>query len=311
MSNKFLLGIDTSNYTTSVALANENGQIIEFERKLLEVKEGEKGLRQSDALFQHWNRLSGMLKPILSKYGKDIAAVCSANRPRPIEGSYMPVFLAGTEVGKIVAYSLGAEYYEISHQEGHMYAASIGNTLDYGENIILAHLSGGTLEFVRISGGKYEIVFATKDISYGQLIDRIGVFLGFPFPAGRYIDELALQSSPEGRKNPIAKVCLDDWGMNLSGLENSLKSAKIDYTPAELCGFLMDRISESFVDAAERLKSRYKIDDILVFGGVACSEYLRNYCKSKGYIFGQKEYCSDNAAGEALAAYINYKNNGG
>ena len=62
---ELILGIDTSNYRTSVALVNDRGEILYNHRELLEVPEGKKGLRQSEAFFQHVMRLPDALEPAL------------------------------------------------------------------------------------------------------------------------------------------------------------------------------------------------------------------------------------------------------
>ncbi|MBR6237408.1 MAG: DNA-binding protein [Firmicutes bacterium] len=297
------LGIDTSNYTTSAAAADKYGNVIASVRKLLDVKQGEKGLRQSDALFQHWKTLPELLEPLLKEYRGRIAFVCAACRPRPAEGSYMPVFTAGTNIGRTAAAALGAEYMETSHQEAHFYAASYGTGIDLSRPAIMAHLSGGTLEFVLKKDTDYSIVFKTDDISYGQLLDRLGTDLGYPFPAGKYIDEAALRMAPNAPKCPFKRVFMTESGLNLSGLETSLRTAENTFGADELSYFAMLRISESFVKAAEVLKEKYCVSQLLVSGGVACSEFLREYCRPYGYIFGQKQFCADNAAGEALIAW--------
>ena len=300
------LDIDTSNYTTSAAVVSEEGEILENRRKLLEVPDGERGLRQSDALFQHWKVLPEMLAPLLEKYRGNIRAVCAGNRPRPVEGSYMPVFTAGTGIGKTIAASLGAEYFELSHQEGHFEAAALGNDIDFTRPCICAHLSGGTLELVLKTPGVYEKTGGTKDISYGQLIDRFGVDMGFSFPAGKTIDDLALGYAPEGLKNPLCRVFTDKTYLNLSGLETRLRSAEKGLSAEALSFFLMERISESFVKICEAAKEQTGADQVLVSGGVACSSFLRKYCKDKGYRFGRPDLCGDNAAGEALYARKTY-----
>ena len=303
ISDPVFIGIDTSNYTTSAAAADGQGNIIASSRRLLDVKQGEKGLRQSDALFQHWKVLPELLAPLLEEYRGRIAAVCAASRPRPIEGSYMPVFTAGTNLGRTAAAAVGAEYIETSHQEAHFHAAAYRTAVDLSQPVIMAHLSGGTLEFVLKDKDSYELVFRTDDISYGQLLDRLGTDLGYPFPAGNYIDEAALRMASEAPKCPFKRVFMTETGLNLSGLETSLRNAENSFAADELSYFAMLRISESFVKAAEFLKDKYNVSQMLVSGGVACSGFLREFCRPYGYMFGLKEYCSDNAAGEALIAY--------
>ena len=296
------LGIDTSNYTTSVAAVSEDGSMLVNSRRLLSVKEGEKGLRQSDALFQHWNALPDILGPVLKEYRGRIKAVCAGNRPRPVDGSYMPVFTAGVNIGRMTAEALGAEYCELSHQEGHFLAAAYENQVNFDRPLICAHLSGGTLELILMDGTAYKKIGGTKDISYGQLIDRTGVDLGLAFPAGKEVDHLACTYAPEGLSDPLCRVFTDKTYLNLSGIETRLRSAENSYPHDALCYFLMSRISESFISICEAAKAEYRADQVLVSGGVACSSFLRKTCGPFGYIFGRPDLCSDNAFGEALYA---------
>ncbi len=307
-SDPVFLGIDTSNYTTSAAAVDAGGNILANRRRLLEVKQGEKGLRQSDALFQHWKALPDMLMPILSEFRDRIVCVCSSVRPRPVEGSYMPVFTAGANTGRITAEALGAQFLETSHQQMHFCSAAHGNDVDMARPVLLCHLSGGTLEFVDVRDGSYDIAFATKDISYGQLLDRVGVDLGYPFPAGKYIDEAALAMVSEGLKNPFKRVFMDGTGLNLSGLETSLRTAEKQLSANECAYFTMDSIAESFCRAVETVKKDRSIDQVLVCGGVASSRFLRSYCEGRGYMFGDPALCSDNAVGCALHAAAHYSN---
>ncbi|MBQ4505733.1 MAG: hypothetical protein II971_00605 [Firmicutes bacterium] len=294
------LGIDTSNYTSSAALADEEGNIIADNRRLLQTKPGEKGLRQSDALFQHWNELPGLLSPLLKEHGRDIGSVTVSSRPRPQEGSYMPVFLAGLSAGRMISDSLGVPLFESTHQEGHLAAAAFGNPVDFSKKLLFAHLSGGTLEVLKLEEGRFTIAASTADISYGQLLDRAAVFMGLPFPGGRYIDEMALSADVSGKKNPFARIYKGGLKLNLSGLENQFKDNYEKYEKEELSAFLMERISESFIQVMDDIAAAEGADQILVCGGVASSSYLRRRCEGRGYMFGRAELCSDNAVGLAL-----------
>ncbi len=297
---KLYLGIDTSNYTTSVALTDSEENILADERMMLKVKDGELGLRQSEALFQHWNNIPELIEAALQGREGRIVAVCASSRPRPSESSYMPVFTAGMNAARMTSSLTGAKLIFCSHQQAHLEAAARRSRLDRERPFIFAHLSGGTLELVFIDGSCYEPIYATKDISYGQLLDRFGAALGFPFPAGARVDELALEYEPRGLKNPLCRVFTRDSGLNLSGLETQLKSAINEYSAEEIAFFLMDRISENFMETCEDAKNSTGAEQLLVSGGVARSEFLRKRCAERGYIFGDKKLCSDNAVGVAI-----------
>ena len=177
------LGFDTSNYTTSCAWFD--GSRYENAGKLLEVKPGELGLRQSDALFQHVKRLPDIVGE-LSLPG-EIGAVGASTRPRAVEGSYMPCFLAGESQARVLANALDVPFYAFSHQQGHLAAIlRTADRMDLLDQTFLAwHLSGGTTDTLLADGESLTPVGTSCDLHAGQLVDRIGVALGLPFPAGR------------------------------------------------------------------------------------------------------------------------------
>ena len=118
------LGIDTSNYTTSVALFDGvSGYNL---GRLLDVPEGALGLRQSDALFQHVKHLPEIFAALRAEGRLDgcIAAVGASTKPRWVEGSYMPCFLAGESQGRGIADTLGVPFFPCAHQQGHIAAAA-------------------------------------------------------------------------------------------------------------------------------------------------------------------------------------------
>jgi N6-L-threonylcarbamoyladenine synthase len=207
-----VLGIDTSNYTTSVALAGMDGQVLADARRLLAVKTGERGLRQSEAFFQHVECLPSLLGGVLDKYRADICAVAVSDRPRSAEGSYMPAFNAGARFAQALAQALGKPLFMFSHQDGHIRAGMHGSALSGQGSFLAWHLSGGTSELLLISrhgdgaeargaaGAFYDIriIGGSLDISFGQLLDRLGVRLGYSFPAGKALDEAALAASGGG-----------------------------------------------------------------------------------------------------------------
>ena len=294
------LGIDTSNYTSSVAVVNEDDEIIEDSRILLTVKSGERGLRQSEALYQHWDRLPKLLDPLLRKHSSCLTGICVSSKPRPIKDSYMPVFGAGIAAAKIISAALSIPLFLTTHQEGHFKAGIYGHPIQENQPLLAAHLSGGTLELVLIKDGSYSIVGGTKDISYGQLLDRTGVLLGLAFPSGPSLDRLALELNVEETQNPLKPIFVEDTLVNLSGIETQVRQLADSYSKQELAGFLLDRIADSFIEITEAAKKKYKVQQIIVTGGVAASTFLRHRCKDFDYSFAQKPLCSDNAVGVAL-----------
>ncbi len=196
MSNEAILGLDTSNYTTSMTLMTLDGQVIYDARKLLPVDKGKKGLRQSDAFFHHIKHIPILADEITtSSRNFNIVAISASTRPRSVEDSYMPVFLASKSYGETMSKLWNIPFFEFSHQEGHIAAGLWSEQLDFKEDFIALHISGGTTEILKVKpldvGYEIKIIGGSSDISAGQLIDRIGTKMGLPFPSGSYLEKMS------------------------------------------------------------------------------------------------------------------------
>jgi len=302
-----VLGLDTSNYTTSVAVFD--GGRGWNEGRLLDVRPGELGLRQSDALFQHVKRLPELFHQ-LREQGvlTDIQAVGASTRPRAVEGSYMPCFLAGTSQGRGLADTLGVPFYAHSHQQGHLAAAAwSAGCLELLDRPFLAwHLSGGTTELLKVEPDGYtvqaEIVGGTQDISAGQLIDRTGVLLGLQFPAGKALDALYEQGSG---KNRGFKVKLNELTFSLSGMENKVKQmAERGEEKAAIARFALDTVCATVVNTTKRAQERWPGLPVLCSGGVASNTQLRRAMTQQcAALFAEPRYSTDNAMGTAILTW--------
>lgn len=301
-----VLGLDTSNYTTSVAVFD--GQEGINEGRLLEVRPGELGLRQSDALFQHVKRLPELFGRLEEQGAlREIQAVGASTRPRAVEGSYMPCFLAGASQGEALARVLGVPFYAFSHQQGHL-AAAVWSAcrLELLDAPFLAwHLSGGTTELLRVEPDgiavKAEIIGGTSDISAGQLIDRTGVLLGLQFPAGKALDALYEQ----GDQKQKFKVKLNDLTFSLSGMENKVKAMlEQGETAGNIARFALNTVSDIVVRATKEAQERYPGLPVLCSGGVASNRQLRAAMETRcGAVFAQPRFSTDNAMGTAILTH--------
>ena len=300
------LGFDTSNYTTSAAVFGDG--TAENRGRLLTVPEGALGLRQSDALFQHVKRLHLMVEQLRADGAVgEIAAVGASVQPRAAEGSYMPCFLVGEGEGRTLAAALGVPFYPCSHQQGHIAAAAwSAGWADLLDKPHLAwHLSGGTTELLRVEPEGHtvraEAVGGTSDIAAGQLVDRAGVLLGLPFPAGKALDALY----PEADDTSFFRVKLNDLTFSLSGMENKVKELlERGEKPANIARFTIDTVMNVLVRATEEAQKRWPGLPVLCSGGVASNRQIRAAMeKNCGAVFAQPQYATDNALGVAILVH--------
>lgn len=287
---------DTSNYTTSFAVC-ENGIITESRKIPLPVKEGSRGLRQSDAVFHHTVNLSQLTKGLRTG---GIECIGVSSKPRDAEGSYMPCFLSGVACANVLADVLGVPLYEFSHQQGHIMAAlySAGKPELYSKEILAFHLSGGTTELLHCENGKIEIIGGTLDISVGQLIDRTGVKLGMAFPCGPALEKAAAEPVP------TVKVKTRDGFCNLSGFENKVERMITESLDAsEICAYVLGCVQGAVEAMLKDALERHGDIPVLFAGGVSSNSILRRYFTDKySGLFPEPAFAADNACGVALLA---------
>ena len=304
----YYLGIDTSNYTTSVCFYDsESGKVIS-KRRLLPVKDGELGLRQSDAVFHHVQQLPLMFQEVFNGFSEQIKAIGVSYAPRTVEGSYMPCFTVGTAVADILSTVLNVPVYRFSHQQGHIAAAlySVERLDLLSKKHIAFHVSGGTTEALLVNGDDgfvtTQVVAHTLDLNAGQLIDRVGVMLGLHFPCGKELEKLALQCSDKIKAKATLKGadCCLSGGQNIA--EKFLKEGK---SPAYIARFTMEFITAAISGMSDRIRETYGDLPFVYAGGVMSDSIIREKLTAHhDCVFALPEFSSDNAAGTAVLSFI-------
>ncbi len=302
-----VIGFDTSNYTTSIAYFD--GEMGENHSKLLPVKEGALGLRQSDAVFHHTASLPELSGRLFSHISIDsVTAVGVSTRPRAVEGSYMPCFLVGVSHAKLLADALHVPIFECSHQQGHV-AASLwsASKIELMDQPHLAwHLSGGTTELLLVEPEGRNVccsrIGGTTDISAGQLIDRTGQLLNLPFPSGKHLDAL----SKEAERGDVFSVKCNNREFSLSGVQNKVQQYQETYhNPVETAAFALRCVCDGIIRATMQAMKDYPNLPVVFSGGVASNSMLRDLCQPLNPVFAQPQYSTDNALGVAVLAYRN------
>ncbi len=300
-----VIGIDTSNYTTSIAVFD--GVAGENCSKLLPVKQGELGLRQSDAVFAHIKSLPELSGRLFSHAAAEkITAVGVSTRPRAVEGSYMPCFMVGYSHAKLLSEALRVPLVEVSHQQGHV-AASLWSAgrLELMDVPHLAwHLSGGTTELLLVEPEGRNVrctrIGGTTDISAGQLIDRTGQLLSLPFPSGKHLDAL----SSEARGREVFKVKCTGSEFSLSGVQNKVQQFhQRQGDPQETAAYALRCVAFAVCTATEQALKAYPGLPVVFSGGVASNSMLRQAAQPLDPIFAQPQFSTDNAMGVAVLAH--------
>lgn len=309
-----ILGIDTSAYTTSLALVDQKGTLIKDMRRLLEVPARQRGLQQAAAVFQHVQNLPPMVEEAAREVNwSQVELVMASTRPRPVDGSYMPVFTVGAGQARVIAGVLGIPFGPVSHQEGHLMAGLWSAGAGLPERFLAVHLSGGTTEILKVerteNGAAFfdmEILGGTTDLHAGQFVDRVGVAMGINFPAGPELDKLALLGRASRLRIPSAVQGLK---ISFSGPETYAQRLLQEGAAREEVAFaVLHCIALSLEKTLIRAVAETSLKTILLVGGVAANSYLRERlsdtlsAKAVGaeVYFAQPRYSTDNAAGVAL-----------
>ena len=316
MKDNVVIGIDTSNYTTSVAVMTTDGRLIANIKEPLPVKDGERGLRQSDAVFAHVKNL-----PIVMQKAKELISHCevvaigASERPRNVEGSYMPCFLCGIAARDSMLSVSKCSGYAFSHQCGHVMAVLFGanKTEMLSDSFVAFHISGGTTEMLSVKGNgrafDAELIGGSKDLNAGQVIDRVGVYMGLKFPCGREMEALAKSNT---QKVPKKKIKANGYNFNLSGLENmAVKLYDQTKDKGLVSAFVFDMIASALIGVCDNYEQDNGKTKFVFAGGVMSNSIIRSKLEDLfDAIFAEPSLSADNAVGiAALTAKAYFSEN--
>lgn len=320
----YFMGIDTSCYTSSIAIVDNHENIIYDGRIMLEVPEKSRGLRQSEAVFQHSNNLPLLCSEAFNSFDSNkLSCIGVSTKPRSTEGSYMPVFTAGRNLAKIVSSCIKVPIVECSHQQGHMIAGAWSVDKQYKDKFLAYHISGGTTELLiaDILSDEIRIIGGTEDLNAGQFIDRVGVSMGIKFPCGKEMDKLCKDESnilevPLSIKNAF---------LSFSGPESHVQrliQSRInldDEFKSQIAASVFYNIARALEKTILYSSTYYNLKDVLLVGGVASnsiiSQQLQGSEKARSMgvniSISAPHYSTDNAVGAAIYAKRAYQNFGG
>lgn len=310
-----ILGLDSSCYTTSVAAVSQDGKVMADKRQVLTVKPGTIGLRQQEALFQHWHNFPRLLKELTGLSDAKVVAVAYSRQPTDRPSSYLPVFTAGSSLAQSLAAILDIPAFPFTHQEGHLAAGRLGAQGPPVTSFLAVHLSGGTTEIMLVrekpSSFEVSVLGQTLDLNAGQFVDRVGVALGLPFPAGPSLEKLALTDLEADELVIPSHTC--GYQVSFSGPTTAaLRLVSQGANKAAIARAVFRCIANSLEKIIRLAVMKLKIHDALLVGGVAANNFIRQRLRQRlehpavgtQLFFAPPNLSTDNAVGIAYLGYL-------
>ncbi len=302
-----ILSFDTSNYTTSACVFDNERGVIWENRTMLSVANGECGIRQNDAVFLHTKNLNTLFDNFDVT---DIDYVVASRCPSERENSYMPCFTVGMSFAKVISNILKVPFFSYSHQKNHICAALYSaKKLDLLKTSFIAyHISGGTTDVCLCEpfddgGFCVKKIGGTLDISCGQLIDRTGVNIGLDFPCGKHIEQLADKSNILGK----VKIKNSNGFYNFSGFQNKTEQMyTLGHSKEQISSYCLDVVYSFLKDSISYFRSEYGDLPVLLSGGVMSNQIISELARAtiNDLYFSEPYYSIDNSLGCAvLCAY--------
>lgn len=227
--------------------------------------------------------------------------------------------LIGIMAAKSVSFAHDLPLIKVNHLAGHIYAANLVSDLQYPFMSLI--VSGGHTELVLVtSPGEFTRLGDTRDDAVGEAFDKIGRVLGFKYPAGKKIDEMA-QLGKDVFNFPRAMLQEDNLDFSFSGLKSSFintvhnaqqRGEELD--EKDLATSFQECVVDILTEKTFRALKENPVKQLVVAGGVAANSGLRQRFESEikkrnldmDVIFPPLRLCGDNAAMIGAAAQIQY-----
>lgn len=313
------LAIETSCDETSCAVIKDGREVLSnIIASQIETHKKYGGVVPEIASRQHIENINQIVQEALdtAKVGfKDIDLVGVTQGP-----GLVGALLIGISTAKAIAYGLDIPFIGVNHIEGHVCANYIEHkNLEPPFTCLI--VSGGHSYLVQVNGyTDYELVGRTRDDAAGEAFDKVARSLGLPYPGGPYIDKLAKVGNKDAIDFPRVFLEAKSYDFSFSGIKTSVlnylnqmdqKNEKI--VVEDVAASFQQAVLDVLVEKSFRLAKEKGSKKIVLAGGVASNEGLRNMMKARGELEGIEIFypsrilCTDNAAMIGSAAYFSHK----
>ena len=312
-----ILAIETSCDDTAAAVV-QNNKVLSNVVSSQKIHELYGGVVPEVASREHDKLIVPVVNKALTSSGlrlNQIDAVAYTRGP-----GLMGSLLVGTSFAKSLSLSLNVPLLEINHMHAHILSIFIDDGKDIPTFPFLAlTVSGGHTQLVIVnSASDFNLIGTTLDDAAGEAFDKSGKLLGFEYPAGPKIDKIANDGDPNKFKFTKPNVAGHDF--SFSGLKTNFKNfilskdkLFIEDNLNDICASLQMTIIDILIDKIKVASNKFKINQIVVCGGVSANSKLRSELKDlknqeiRTYV-PELQYSTDNAAMIGISGYYKFLN---
>lgn len=312
------LAIETSCDETSCAVIKNGREVLSnIISSQIEIHRKFGGVVPEVASRKHIENMNLIIQQALEDGGitfKDIDLIGVTQGP-----GLVGALLVGISSAKAIAYALKKPIVGVNHIEGHICANYIDHE-DLEPPFTCLIVSGGHTYLVQAEDyTKYELVGRTRDDAAGEAFDKVARALGLSYPGGPLIDKLSKVGNSKSIDFPRVYLEHNSYDFSFSGLKtavlnylNQVKQKGEEIVVKDVAASFQQAVIEVLVEKTVKLAKERKSKKIVMAGGVAANEGLRNLMKERGreesieIFYPSKILCTDNAAMIGSAAYFNY-----
>ncbi len=309
-----ILGIDTSCDDTSAAICDDLKILSSNVASQIDLHETFGGIVPEEASRAHYSNIDKIIKICLKEAKlelKDIDLVTVTNGP-----GLVGALLVGLNYGKSLAWSLDIPFYAANHLFSHVYSNFLGENHPELPAVSVVISGGHTIIGVVDENMNHKYLGSTLDDACGEVIDKVGRKLGLPYPAGPYLDKMALDGNKKAHRFPRPLKGREGYDFSFSGLKTSfLKEVeKGNLSDEDQYASLLMAISDCLCDRIVKLCGETGYSQVVFSGGVSASAFLRrelSLVMEKHGIkisFPELRYCTDNAAMVCASGYFEARN---
>ena len=292
-----ILGIESTAHTLSFGVVENDGRAKPSVSNLFRPEEG--GIHPREAADHHSNVAGELLSEVMAKNSiskSDITAIAFSQGP-----GLGPCLRVGASVARALAKSWEIPLIGVNHCVAHI---EIGRNQTGCEDPVLLYVSGGNTQVIARRGDKYRVLGETLDIGIGNMLDKFARSQGIPFPGGPEIERQAGNWLSRNTECSLESILLPYGvqGMDLgfSGILTAAIKKTAAHELSEVCWSLQEHSFAACIEVAERAMAHTGKSELLLGGGVACNERLREMasimCQERGgeSYSPDKGYCVDN-----------------